>query len=275
MNTGMDEHPQGGEPISVNGRQVPPEAIAAEAQNHPSDNPETAWTAAAEALVVKTLLLGEAERLGIEVSELKDDKGRELAPEDARIEALLEQEVKTPKADEETCLRFYEQHKSRFSSPDLAEASHILFAAHQDDETGYAKAVANAQDIIAELKNNPERFATLAKLHSACPSADQGGNLGQLGPGQTVDEFDTFLFNLEEGQLCPVPVKTRYGAHVLKVGRKIAGETLPFEAVRARIADYLEEASWRRAVAQYIGILAGRAELQGLDLQGNASPLVQ
>ncbi|WP_116237199.1 peptidylprolyl isomerase [Parasphingopyxis lamellibrachiae] len=271
----MSEHPQGGEPISVNGTPVPPEAIAAEAQNHPSDNPETAWAAAAEALAVKALLLGEAERLEIEVAELKDDKGRELAPEDARIEALLEQEVQTPKADEETCLRFYEQHKSRFTSPDLAEASHILFAARQDDETAYSKAVADAQGIIAELKDNPEHFADLAKLHSACPSADQGGNLGQLGPGQTVDEFDTFLFNLEEGQLCPVPVKTRYGAHVLKVGRKMAGETLPFEAVRARIADYLEEASWRRAVAQYIGILAGRAELQGLDLQGNASPLVQ
>lgn len=266
---------QASQAISINGAEIEASVIAAEAQNHPSDDPETAWTAAAEALVVKTLLLAEAERLGVKAEAIKDAKGRELAPDDARIEALLEQEVITPNADEETCQRYYDHHNNRFTSPDLAEASHILFAARQDDEAAYKAAVADAENIIAELKDHPSRFADLAKLHSACPSADQGGNLGQLGPGQTVDEFDTFLFNLEEGQLCPVPVKTRYGAHVLQIGRKITGETLPFEAVRAKIADYLEEASWRRAVAQYIGILAGQAELQGIELGGHDSPLVQ
>jgi peptidyl-prolyl cis-trans isomerase C len=261
--------------VSVNGVEIEAAAIAAEAQNHPSNDPETAWTAAAEALTVKALLLAEAERLGVQAEAIKDAKGRVLAPDDARIEALLEQEVKSPKADEETCRRYYETHRSRFTSPDLAEASHILFAAPQDDESAYAKALADAEAVIAELKDHPGRFAELAKLHSACPSAGQGGNLGQLGPGQTVDEFDTFLFNLEEGELCPVPVKTRFGAHVLQVGRKITGEELPFEAVRTKIADYLEEASWRRAIAQYIGILAGRAGLRGVDLNGNSSPLVQ
>lgn len=266
---------QAGDAISVNGAEIPAAAIAAEAQNHPSDNPETAWTAAAEALAVKTLLLAEADRLGVEASVIEDDKGRTLAPEDAKIEALLEQEVTTPRADEETCRRYYEQHKARFSSPDLVEASHILFAAHKEDEAGYAKAVAEAQAVLDELKYHPERFGDLAKARSACPSASQGGNLGQLGPGQTVSEFETFLFNLEAGQLCPVPVKTRYGAHVLKLGRKIIGETLPFDAVRAKIADYLEEASWRRAVAQYIGILVGRADIEGVEIAGANSPLVQ
>ncbi|MGP1281404.1 MAG: peptidylprolyl isomerase [Parasphingopyxis sp.] len=260
---------------TVNGREISPEAIAAEAQNHPAGDPDKAWSAAAEALAIKTLLLAEADRLDIAPPSLKDDKGRDLAPDDARIEALLEREVKTPDADEETCRRFYDRHTDRFTSPDLVEASHILFAARRDDETAYAKAVADAQATIAELADHPERFAALAEARSACPSAGQGGNLGQLGPGQTVDEFDTFLFNLDEGQLCPVPVKTRYGAHVLKVGRRIAGRTLPFDMAHAKIADYLEEASWRRAVAQYIGILVGRADLQGTSLEGHENPLVQ
>lgn len=263
------------EAVSVNGTEIPAAAIAAEAQNHPSDNPEMAWAAAAEALTVKTLLLAEADRLGIAARVMKDAKGRELVPDDARIEALLDQEVKTPTADEANCQRYYDQNTVHFTSPDLVEASHILFAASREDEAAYAKAVADAERIIAEVKDNPESFANLAKTHSACPSAEQGGNLGQLGPGQTVSEFETFLFNLEAGQLCPVPVKTRYGAHVLQLGRKVSGETLPFEAVRAKIADYLEEASWRRAVAQYIGILAGQAELQGIDLLSHDSPLVQ
>ncbi len=259
----------------INGIAISAEAIAAEAQNHPASNPGEAWNSAAEALAIKTLLLAEADRLGIAASELSDDNGSVLAPDDARIEALLEQEVKTPEADRSTCRRYYEQHKQRFTSPDLVEASHILFAARPDDEKAYAKAVSAAQNSIAELQDHPERFADMAEVRSACPSAKQGGNLGQLSRGQTVDEFDTFLFNLEEDQLCTVPVKTRYGAHVLKLGRKISGQTLPFEAVQTKIADYLEEASWRRAVAQYVAILAGKAEIDGVALAAADSPLLQ
>ncbi|MEO1169989.1 MAG: peptidylprolyl isomerase [Pseudomonadota bacterium] len=259
----------------IDGKPISPEAIAAEAQNHPASDPDDAWASAAEALTVKTLLLAEADRLGIAAPELTDDEDRVLAPDDAKIEALLDREVQTPEADEDTCRRYYERHKASFTSPDLVEASHILFAARREDAAAFDQAVRNAEAAIAELQEHPEWFADLAKARSACPSAKQGGNLGQLGPGQTVDEFETFLFNLEEGQLCPVPVKTRYGAHVLKVGRRLAGRTLPFEVVQAKIADYLEEASWRRAVAQYIGILAGRADLEGTALTGHDSPLVQ
>lgn len=261
--------------LAVNGNEIPPEAIAAEAQNHPSDNPDEAWSEAARALAIKALLIAEADRLLIEASPIDDEQGRTLAPDDARIEALLEQEVETPTADQATCRRYYEQHINQFSSPDLVEASHILFAAPQDDKKRYTKAELNAVDAIAELKEHPERFEALAETLSACPSAKQGGNLGQIGPGQTVDEFETFLFNLEAGQICPVPVKTRFGVHVIKAGRKLGGETLPFEVVQNKIADYLEEASWRRAVAQYIALLVGKANIDGLAMEGSTGALVQ
>jgi len=261
--------------LAVNGTEIPAEAIAAEAQNHPAANPDEAWSEAARALAIKTLLLAEADRLGIAEAAYTDAKGRPLLPDDARIEALLEQEVTTPSADTETCRRYYEQHIVQFGSPDLAEASHILFAAPRDDQKQYAKAELNAVDALAELKDHPERFAALAETLSACSSAKQGGNLGQIGPGQTVDEFETSLFNLEAGQLCPIPVKTRFGVHVIKAGRKISGETLPFEAVQQKIGDYLEEASWRRAVAQYIKMLVGKAEISGLEIEGSEGLLVQ
>lgn len=93
--------------------------------------------------------------------------------------------------------------------------------------------------------------------------------------GQTLPEFETFLFALEEGQLSSVPVKTRYGIHVLRLDRRVAGRTLPFDLVETRIAGFLAEASWRRAVSQYIKILVGRAEINGIDLEGAQSPLVQ
>jgi len=50
---------------------------------------------------------------------------------------------------------------------------------------------------------------------------------------------------------------------------------MPFELVRERIADYLEDAVHRRALRQYVAILAGRAQLTGIDFGAAAGPLVQ
>ena len=84
-----------------------------------------------------------------------------------------------------------------------------------------------------------------------------------------------FVAALEPGQLCPVPVPTRYGYHVLRLDSREAGRPLPFEAVRDQIARYLEDAAWRTAVRQYLQILVGRADIKGIALAGAASPLVQ
>jgi peptidyl-prolyl cis-trans isomerase C len=70
-------------------------------------------------------------------------------------------------------------------------------------------------------------------------------------------------------------VCTRYGVHVLRLDRKVAGTLLPFDQVRARIAHYLEERSWRRAVSQYLSLLARHARIEGVDLPGAMSPLLR
>ena len=252
--------------ISVNGRIISERDIARETQYHPSKSLQEAREHAVRALVVRELLEQRAERLGI--------GGR---PEDleTRIETLVECEMRVPKADEAACRHYYEVHKKRFHSPDLIEARHVLFPARPDDPEAVSAARAKAQDTIAILKERPERFADLAKELSACPSAKQGGNLGQLSRGSTVPEVETFLFELDEGQLCPVPVRSRYGFHVLRVDRRVNGRLLPFEAVQQKIADFLEERVWRQAVRQYLQLLIGAAEIRGIDLKGSVPPLVQ
>ena len=263
------------EPVSVNAVAIPPEAIAAEAQNHPSDTPDGAVEAAALALVIRELLLQRAKELGLEPTPAEDFDGRRETDEDALVRQVLDREVTTPEADEAACRRYYDNNLRRFRSPDLFEAAHILISADPEDVVAYEKATAWAMTLIGALQDDPGAFASLAREHSACTSASQGGNLGQLSKGQTVPEFETFLFNLEPGQLCPVPVKSRYGVHVLRLDRRIDGRTLPFAPVQDRIADYLVEASWRRGVTQYIRLLAGQADIQGVSLDAAGSPLVQ
>lgn len=262
-------------PVAVNGRVIEPEAIAAEIQNHPAPSAEQAENEAVRALVVRELLLQEADRLGIAPHPVIDARGRRETDEESRIRLLLAQQVTVPTADEDTCRRYYENNKLKFKSPDLYEPVHILLSAVPNDKEAYGRAVEEAKAILAQVEERPHLFETIARERSNCPSAENSGRLGQITAGQTTPEFETFLFALEEGQLCPVPVRTRYGVHVLRLDRKIEGRPLPFDAVRTRIARYLEEASWRRAVAQYVGILVGKAEISGAELEGTQSPLVQ
>jgi peptidyl-prolyl cis-trans isomerase C len=251
------------EPVFVGGQEIPADAIAAEAQNHPAASAEEAWAAAAEALTVRQLLLDEAGRLGITPGDMSDEHGRPLTPEDALIDALLSQAIQTPKADEETCRRFYENHPERFVTPPLVEAAHILIEADPADDLAMGLATGDARGLIRQLEADPDCFADLARRNSACPSRAQGGHLGQVQPGQMVKPFEEALFALPENTLCPHPIRTRFGVHVIRSGHRVEGWQLPFEAARSIIAEYLEEASYRRAVAQYIAILAEQAGISG------------
>ncbi|MFO1148067.1 MAG: peptidylprolyl isomerase [Alsobacter sp.] len=261
--------------VSVNGKVIPRDAIARETQHHPSPRPAEAWQHAARALVIRELLLQEAERLQVDGEPITDDAGRRETSEEARVRLLLEKEVHTPLPDDETCRRYYDRNRQRFRTSDLYEAAHILLPAAPGDPTSLAKARLAAEGIIAALLEDPDRFEDLARSTSACPSAAQGGNLGQLGRGQTTPEFDQALASMQEGEITAAPVQSRYGLHVIRLERKIAGRELPFEAVRERIARYLSEAVTRRALAQYVAILAGRADVVGIEFQAPTGNLVQ
>jgi peptidyl-prolyl cis-trans isomerase C len=258
------------ETIRVNETEIAPSAVAAEMQYHPAPSREQAWRKAATALVVRQLLLDEAERLGIAAAPAADGSA-----EEATIQALLAREVVVPDPDEDTCRRYWSRNAATFSTPDVYEAAHILFPAAPDDEPARSAAKQAASETIALLQENPARFAELARARSACPSAASGGILGQQSRGDLVPEIETFVLALEEGQICPVPVATRYGYHVLRLDRLMRGTQLPFEKAAPAVAHHLMARSWQRAVSQYLRILAGRARITGLALDGTATPLVQ
>ena len=260
-------------PVSINGVVIASADIARETQHHASSDPDEAWNLAARALAIRELLRQEADRLDVATEPIDDGEGRYETPDEARLRALLEREVVVPHADEATCRRYYEANRRRFRSPDLFEAAHILFAAAPGNAEARAKAQPLAEALLAELRLRPEGFTAAASQHSDCPSARQGGNLGQIGPGQTVAEFEQALRRMSPGEVRLV--ETRYGFHVVRLDRRVDGQELPFELVRERIADYLDEAVHRRALQQYVCVLAGRAEVAGVDLGAARGSLVQ
>ncbi|MFO1088000.1 MAG: peptidylprolyl isomerase [Hyphomicrobiales bacterium] len=261
--------------ISVNGVRIARETIARETQNHPAAKPIEAWLAAARALVVRELLLQEATRLGVVPVPTSDTEGRRETDEEAMIRQLVEREIIVPEASDDECRRYYDNNRQRFRTAPLYEARHILFPADPSDAPARSVAGDRAEAAIAELMADPARFAALAEAISACPSGKVGGSLGQVGPAQTVPEFEQALELAPIGQIMPTPVETRYGVHVVLVERRIDGVTMPFEAVRPTIAAWLAERVRRTATRQYIAVLAGKAEITGIDLAQAPTPLVQ
>jgi len=253
-------------PVTVNEKEISHDAISAEVQNHAADSPTKAWRAAARALVVREALLQEAHRLGLSSAPLDDEQGRRETDDESLIRQLVDKEIHVPEATEEECRRYYEQNKRRFRSPDIYEASHVLFAASKSDAEQYDKQKTCAHTVLEDIKKDPSRFSEVAKELSDCPSAEHGGNLGQLTSGQTTPEFEAALQKLEVGQLSPEPVESRYGHHIIYLERKIDGALVPFESVHDRIVAFLSERSKRFASAQYIARLVEKSNVRGIEM---------
>jgi len=256
----MTAPPPTAPPVSVNGMGITAGQISAEAQYHPAENLSDAKEMAMRALVVRELLLQEAQNKGI-------FEGRcGVKDEQAVIDELLKMEVKIPEPDKKSCERYYKSNKQRFVTSPLFQVSHILFP---------VDAKQKADEVLALLQKNPDRFSDLAKEYSACSSGKEGGRLGQISKGQTTPEFEAALFNMQKGEISHEPAATRYGYHIIRVHERAESKEMPFETVQEWIADYLKQSVWQRAVSQYIGVLAGKSDIKGFKLKSSDSPLVQ
>ena len=104
------------------------------------------------------------------------------------------------------------------------------------DEVGRAKALERSVAMLAMIEGEPKGFAALAARDSDCGSKSSGGALGQLGPGDTVPEFEAALRALSEGEITAEPVITRHGYHIIRMDAVALGQVLPFDAVKSKIA---------------------------------------
>lgn len=204
---------------------------------------------------------------------LLDPAAEDGAVVEAAIEALLEKEVATPVPTDAECRRYYEQNPAEFESGDLVHARHILFQV--TPQVNVPQMRARAEQALNELLAEPDRFTALASELSNCPSGAQGGNLGQIGRGDMLPEFEKAVFKFGASGVLRELVKTRYGFHIVAVDRRIPGRRLPFDAVREQIGARLRSRVEERALRQYVSVLAGQAEIEGVRLEASESPLVQ
>jgi len=126
------------------------------------------------------------------------------------------------------------------------KASHILLKTKED-----------AEKVITELDMGGD-FADLAKKKSTGPSAKQGGDLGWFAPQQMVPEFSGALVQLEKGKYTKVPVKTKFGWHVIKLEDTRDAKPPTFDEVKPR----LEQSIQQQRLSDYIKGLRDKAKIK-------------
>lgn len=120
-----------------------------------------------------------------------------------------------------------------------------------------------------------DRFAAAAREWSNCPSGQEGGDLGWLTRADCAPEFAQELFSGAEIGVLSRLVRTRFGVHVVEIRERDAGRAVAFEDVRDAVAQRLRQQAWNNALRQYLQLLAGAAELEGVAMDAAATPLVQ
>ncbi len=196
------------------------------------------------------------------------------------IEAMVDQAVTTPALTEEECRRHYEAQKNRFIVGQALHVRHILFAVTPGVNVHALSQ--HAEKALLELSRKDVvegRFSELAAELSNCPSSTQGGDLGWLTPEDCAPELANELFFQSDSRwgmgVHPRLVHTRFGLHIIEVLGRKKGQLQTFDAVRDQIVGRLELQSRSTALRQYLQLLVGQAEVEGVELEGADTPLVQ
>ena len=130
----------------------------------------------------------------------------------------------------------YAANIKQYTQDEQRQASHILIAVKPDaSDADKAAAKKKADDLAAQVKASPAKFADLAKKYSEDPgSAAQGGDLGSNPRGTMVKAFDDAVFAMKPGEIVG-PVQSEFGWHVIKLQGVTPAKTLAFDEARGQI----------------------------------------
>jgi foldase protein PrsA len=167
---------------------------------------DAAFETFAQQLGGEANLRSEALKAGIAPADLRDAI-RDAALRDALGDTLTAS-IPVPRAE------IVKAYQANIAQYDRVHSAHIL-----------VRALAQAQQLLAQAKRDPDSFAALAKQYSLDTSnKEQGGDLGFQGRGALEKPFENAIFTATPGSF--VLAHTSFGYHVIHV---IARRTVTLE----------------------------------------------
>lgn len=137
---------------------------------------------------------------------------------------------------EDELRQVYEGSPERFGVAEERRARHILLELAADaGEDEVQKVRAEAEALVATLKDKPDSFPALARERSSDPgSSSRGGDLGFFGRGVMVKPFEDAVFAAAKDEIVD-PVRSEFGYHVIQLTDIKPASLRPFEEVRGEI----------------------------------------
>jgi peptidyl-prolyl cis-trans isomerase C len=132
----------------------------------------------------------------------------------------------------------YAANKVNYGTPEKVRAAHILISS----SSGSEKEVETTVNTVLERLAEGEDFGTLAVEYSDDPgSAAKRGDLGFFTRGEMVKPFADTAFALVEPGEISVPVKTKFGWHIIRLTERRPSRQRGFEKVKPRIISQLKK----------------------------------
>lgn len=172
--------------------------------------------------------------------------------------------------------RAYSANQNAYRVQERAKIRHILIETPKPgpdgkvDQKAVDEARAKAQDVLKQLKAGGD-FTQLANKYSNDPGnedptthAKKGGELGWIGKGQTVAEFEKAAFSQSKGQISD-PVQTSFGFHIIQTEDKEDAHLKPLADVKPGIEEAIKQEKIKAQMTQASTDAESIAQKQGLE----------
>jgi parvulin-like peptidyl-prolyl isomerase len=240
-----------------------------------------------EELITSRLLLQEAEKLGIDVSQqvtmtIENIKQANNIQTDAQFERVLQQQginfEQFRKRIEEDILQqalvysqisssiviqdteiveYYNEHPDEFILP-LEYAIKGIYVSETDKNPQELEALKN--EIDQKISAN-EDFSALSLQYSQGPEKDSGGDLGSFKEGEMAPALENAVKDLNSGDVSAW-IKVQGGWYILKLAEKKEARMKSFEDAKNEIQGKLEEEKRTEKLTEYLNELKGRSYIR-------------
>ncbi len=202
----------------------------------PPSQVEEAWAQIAGRYESAEALQEALDAQGLDAAGMRAMLAREL-----KVQAVLDCVCAAlPEVTDSDVSLYYSNHVDKFKVPAQHKARHILITVNEDyPENSREAARTRIEAVLKRLHGKPGRFAEQAMKHSECPTAMQGGLLGEVVPGTLYPELDACLFQMAQGELSPV-LESPIGFHVLFCESVSPARQLSLEEVQPRLREQLQ-----------------------------------
>jgi foldase protein PrsA len=272
--------------VNIAGKAKSSDDVAALVNGEPINKDElfevmyaTGGKEALEQLIAKKLIIQEAVKSGLEISEEELEKeitdiidesfggsyedfvsvlelyglSEDAFREDARLNLLVRKLAMAGiETTEEEALQFYEENRLLFEQPEEVEARHILVETR-----------ATADEVLA-LLNDGGDFGELASEYSVdFSNKDNAGYLGFFSRGMMIQEFEEVAFNMEIGEIS-APVETDFGFHIIELLDRKEEVEVEYDDVTDEVMDALIENKIPEVINSKVQLLFEQADIEYL-----------